>query len=96
MKYQVYILYSKKLNRLYVGHTYDLNKRLLQHNKGESFYTSQGIPWRLLWSSIKDSKSKAEILESKLKNLSRNRKITFMNKYHIGILDIDLFTTLID
>jgi putative endonuclease len=87
MQYHVYILYSKKLNRFYVGQTSNLNNRLIEHNTGESPYTSAGIPWTLVWSTSKPSFRAAEIMEDKLKNLSRSRKIKFMRKYAEGIAD---------
>ena len=87
MVYHVYILYSVKLNRFYVGHTSNLENRFKKHNNGESAYTSQGIPWNLLWSTTKNSYRRAEALEFKLKNLSRVRKIKFMKNYSKGIKD---------
>jgi len=86
----VYILYSKKLDRFYVGQTPNLSNRLTALNNGESSLTSQGTPWTLLWSTTKDTFRAAEILEDKLKNLSRQRKIKFMRKYHEGIADEEL------
>ena len=87
MQYHVYILYSKKLNRFYAGHTSTLENRLVEHNSGESSYTSQGMPWILLWSATKPSFRQAEALEFKLKNLSQSRKIKFMMKYSEGVVD---------
>ncbi len=43
----VYIIYSEKLNRFYIGTTDDFYKRLNEHNSSkyiESF-TVKGIPW---------------------------------------------------
>lgn len=85
MSYHVYILHSNKLQRFYVGQTINLDRRLDEHNKGKSSYTSTGTPWILLWSTTKSSLSGTEILERKLKNLSRERKVKFMKKYHEGI-----------
>ncbi len=49
--YYTYILYSKKLNRYYVGSTQDLSSRLLRHNCGDGCkYTKVGIPWDLVYS----------------------------------------------
>ena len=46
MSFHVYILYSKTLDRFYVGFTTNLTNRLAEHNAGESAYTSGGIPWK--------------------------------------------------
>lgn len=92
MNFSVYILYSKKLDRFYVGFTSNLENRIKQHNKGESSYTSQGIPWIILWATSKEVREEAEHLERKLKNLSRVRKIDFMNKYSEGIINYKLLT----
>ena len=91
MPYLVYVLYSKRLNRFYVGQTTNLENRLSEHNNGESPYTSQGTPWILLWSTTKQSFREVELLEQKLKNLSRIRKIRFMRKYKKRIMAIDFF-----
>ena len=45
--YIVYILYSKKLSRYYIGYTADLERRLLEHNTGVSTYTSKANDWVL-------------------------------------------------
>jgi putative endonuclease len=45
----VYILYSPKSDRYYVGHTNDINRRLNEHNypTENSKYTSKFLPWQL-------------------------------------------------
>ncbi|MDH3649488.1 MAG: GIY-YIG nuclease family protein [Saprospiraceae bacterium] len=96
MKYHVYILYSPSLARFYVGQTNDLKNRVREYNNGESQFTSTGIPWTLLWSTTKPSFRAAELLEEKLKNLSRVRKIKFMNKYETAIANCDLLDQLRD
>ncbi|EKE11002.1 MAG: hypothetical protein ACD_15C00160G0001 [uncultured bacterium] len=45
----VYILYSKKLNKFYVGATSDLKRRVSEHNIGASQFTSAGVPWELAY-----------------------------------------------
>ena len=90
MQYHLYILYSKEINRFYVGQISKLSNRLIEHNSGESPSTSMGIPWTLIWSITKYTYRAAETLEEKLKNLSRRaRKIKFMLKYAEGIADIE-------
>ena len=90
MTFSVYILYSLKLDRFYVGISKNLDKRMYHHNHGESAYTSIGIPWILIWITLKVAKYEAEELEQKLKNLSRVRKIRFMKKYSDGVVDFEL------
>ena len=41
----MYILYSGKLDKYYVGACSDLDRRLYEHNIGHSKFTSLGIPW---------------------------------------------------
>ncbi len=45
----VYILFSKKLNKFYVGSSTDIDRRLTEHNSGKSKFTSRGIPWLLMY-----------------------------------------------
>lgn len=90
MTYYVYILHSFKLNRFYIGQTINLENRLVEHNSGGSQYSSAGTPWLLIWSTTKESYRQAEALEFKLKNLSRSRKIKFMQKYDEGLSNPDI------
>ena len=43
----VYIIYSEKINKYYIGACIDLQRRLYEHNIGHSKFTSTGIPWQL-------------------------------------------------
>ena len=43
----VYLLYSKKLDKFYIGSTSDIEVRLAQHNNQEVKFTSRGTPWIL-------------------------------------------------
>jgi putative endonuclease len=43
----VYIIYSAKLDKYYVGACTDLVRRLHEHNIGHSKFTSTGRPWEL-------------------------------------------------
>lgn len=48
MSFHTYILYSKRIDRFYVGATAQLEKRLLQYNNKESTYSSEDPAWRLI------------------------------------------------
>ena len=48
MEYFVYILYSEKTDRYYVGQTQNLDERLVRHNTGRNKSTKPGIPLTLV------------------------------------------------
>lgn len=47
--YYMYLIRSKKNQSFYIGSTRDLKARLLNHNNGESIYTKQYLPWKLVY-----------------------------------------------
>ena len=71
-----------------------MGNRILRHNSGYEKATKPGIPWILVWSTLKNNRSSATVLERKLKNLTRNRLINFMNKYSEDIVGPDEFLLL--
>ncbi|MGB5170453.1 GIY-YIG nuclease family protein [Eudoraea sp.] len=75
MNYEVYILYSKKLDRYYVGQTENIDLRLRVHNTRGKKYTSKGIPWILIKSYKCNSRSEAVSLETKIKKRGIRRFI---------------------
>ncbi len=65
----VYMLNSlKNTDRMYVGYTQDLQKRLHEHNSGECIYTVRHKPWKLCAYLCFDSQDKALAFESYLKS----------------------------
>lgn len=48
--FTLYILYSTKLDKFYIGYTSDAEKRLLEHNTGASSFTSKANDWILEYS----------------------------------------------
>jgi len=48
--FYVYILYSHSVDKYYVGHTADVEKRLWEHNNpiGKSKYTAKFFPWEMV------------------------------------------------
>ena len=69
MEFIVYILFSSKFNKHYVGYTSDLENRLLSHNllatKG---YTIKYRPWVLIHTKKFETKSEALKREKYLKS----------------------------
>jgi len=65
--YYIYILKSKTNNKLYIGFTSDLRKRLLDHNNGKSNFTKKFIPWKLVYYEAYTSEKDAREKERQLK-----------------------------
>lgn len=47
--YYVYVLLSEKDNKLYIGYTTDLERRLIEHENGESPSTKHRRPLKLIF-----------------------------------------------
>lgn len=66
--YYVYILQSIEYpEHFYVGQTCDLQRRLKEHNYGNSIHTNKFKPWALRGYIAFDSEEKAKNFESFLK-----------------------------
>ena len=47
--FYIYILYSPEADRYYVGHTEDIERRLIEHQAiSENSFTSKHRPWQLV------------------------------------------------
>ncbi|PIY92643.1 MAG: endonuclease, partial [Candidatus Magasanikbacteria bacterium CG_4_10_14_0_8_um_filter_42_12] len=57
--YYVYILQSTVTDRYYVGHTQDIQNRLDRHNKKRVRSTKSGVPWKLVYTELFNTKSDA-------------------------------------
>ncbi len=81
MSFWVYIIFSEKFDRFYIGQTNDLEGRIERHNSGYVESTKSFKPWVLKLALSKEKRSDSIILEKKLKNLNRIRLIAFIEKY---------------
>ncbi len=65
----VYILTSiQDPTKIYIGRTSDLNKRLSEHNRGESQYTKTFAPWKIETYLAFSNEKSAEAFEKYLKS----------------------------
>jgi putative endonuclease len=77
----VYILYSGKLDKFYIGQTTDLNLRLSQHNDPNSSYSTKGgQPWEIFLTIPCKSVSHAMKLEKHIKNMKSKKFILDLKK----------------
>jgi len=64
----IYVLWSEKLKKRYVGSTEDLDRRLKEHNRGKARYSRQGVPWVLIYKEECSGKKEAIHREHFLKS----------------------------
>ena len=75
MKYCLYIIYSGKFDKYYIGQTNNLPLRLKRHNGGRSKSTKHYRPWKLLFEKRFNSRSEAMRLERYLKSLKNKERL---------------------
>ncbi|MCT8340205.1 GIY-YIG nuclease family protein [Flavobacteriaceae bacterium TK19130] len=64
----VYILYSEKLDRFYIGHTAEkISERVRKHNSNHKGYTGKANDWELKYQEAFPSKKEAYSRERQIK-----------------------------
>jgi len=76
--YFVYILYSKKYDRYYVGHCEDMVVRLRRHNNKGVPSTKFYVTWELVYTENFISRSSASAREREIKNKKSRKYIDFL------------------
>ena len=71
----VYIIYSEKLNKFYVGACINIERRLYEHNIGHSIFTSTGIPWVLKYKEEFPTLQEAKKRELYIKKMKSRKYI---------------------
>jgi len=65
--YYFYVIKSEKLSKVYYGFTTDLKRRVREHNKATTGFTSLGKPWKLVYYEAYLSKEDAAERERAIK-----------------------------
>ena len=78
MNFFVYIIYSSSLDKYYVGYTFDLKKRLLEHNDGISDFTSKASDWLLKYSEPYSSRELAIKREKEIKKKKSRKYVEWL------------------
>ena len=71
----LYIIYSDKLDKHYIGACIDLERRLYEHNIGHSKFTSTGIPWVLKHTEYYETLQEAKKRELFIKKMKSRKYI---------------------
>jgi putative endonuclease len=73
--YFVYIIYSPKLDKYYIGFTADINDRLAKHNRKSKGFSNLGRPWELVYYECFETKQEAMSREKQLKGWKNKDRI---------------------
>ena len=65
--YTVYILYSERINKYYIGSSSNVQERLRKHNNASKGFTNKGRPWLLVYTEEFENKAGASARETQLK-----------------------------
>ena len=66
--FYVYVLYSPKYSKIYIGFTSDLANRLKSHNEfSKKGWTVKYRPWQIVYTEQYDSAEEARLYERRLK-----------------------------
>jgi putative endonuclease len=79
----VYVLYSQKLDKYYVGSCLNLSERIDEHQSGKykGSYTAKTSDW-ILFFSIRDLEyDQARLIETHIKKMKSRKYITDLKKY---------------
>jgi len=76
--YYVYILYSEKCNRHYIGYSEDVEKRLERHNDGIVNATRNCRPYILKTHKAFETELEARKEEIKLKNAKSSKYLVWL------------------
>jgi len=66
--FTTYVLYSATADRLYIGHTSDIDARLQRHNAGKVRSTKAYRPWRIIYTESFPTRADAMARERDLKS----------------------------
>ena len=83
MNYSCYILYSRSLDKYYIGETEDFEERLRLHNSGffKGSFTSKASDWELYFLIKCISRNQARLVESHIKQMKSRKYIENFKKY---------------
>ena len=76
--FYIYILYSKKVDKYYVGQTESVEGRLISHFLGISKYTSISDDWKLMYTESFQTRNEAICRENEIKKKKSRKYIEWL------------------
>ena len=75
MNFIVYILFSERKNRFYIGFTSNLEERLIRHNQKSKGFTGNVNDWKVVYTERYDTRELAYRRELQIKSWKSRTKI---------------------
>ncbi len=75
MKYYVYILYSSKRDKYYVGYSSNIEERIRKHNTHHQGFTGNTLDWELQYLETYNTKEEAIKREQAIKRWKSRKRI---------------------
>jgi putative endonuclease len=82
--YTVYIIYSQRIDKYYIGFSSNVQERLRKHNRNSKGFSSSGRPWIMVYSEVFDNKKDAMAREKQLKNWKNRERLESLIKSYSG------------
>mgnify|MGYP003815099259 FL=1 len=81
--YHVYIIFSEKAKKFYIGQTMDIEKRILQHNTAffEDCSTIIATDWELFYQIDCSTRKQAILIERHIKKMKSRKYLEDLKKY---------------
>lgn len=90
--YWVYVLYSTKFGKIYIGYTANLEQRMLSHNAlATKGFTVKYRPWELIHTEIFETKKEALLRECQLKSAAGRKFIWSIIEKSSGVSALDSY-----
>jgi len=75
MLFHVYLLFSESKNRYYIGHSSNLETRLIRHNQKSKGFTGNTNDWKVVYTEQYNTKEEAQKRELQIKSWKSRIKI---------------------
>ena len=75
MIYYTYIIYSKKIDKFYIGYSANIEDRLRKHNTNNKSFTGKANDWEIVYTQTFEKKTDAIIREKQIKNWKSRKRI---------------------
>jgi putative endonuclease len=74
--YAIYLYpFSEKLSKYYIGACINLERRLYEHNISHSKFTSNGVPWKVVYTEEYPTLAEAKKREKQIKSMKSRKYI---------------------